>query len=347
MILKNISFHNFRNFDKFSFKLSPEATIIIGKNSKGKTNLLESIHFIITGTGFREEKEDELISFHKSKMDINSVFTNDKNLFSFQIILDRKDEKTVKTYFDNKTKRSPANYKKELPGVVLFTPEQIDIIKGAPSLRRDYFNKIISIFDLAYKTHLNNYEQALRKRNKILEKNQRGIYVLEELDFWNQYLEKEAEYIINKRQKYVEYLNTNQKLDSKLFSIQYLKNEFTVEKAKQSFEKEIYIRRTIIGPQKDDFKIMMDDGENNKNIHYFGSRSEERLAIFWLKINELKYHEEKRKNPILLLDDIFSELDVDNKKIVLNLIKKYQTVATTTEDEIIDKIKSNKEVISL
>ena len=92
---------------------------------------------------------------------------------------------------------------------------------------------------------------------------------------------------------------------------------------------------------------MMDDGENNKNIHYFGSRSEERLAIFWLKINELKYHEEKRKNPILLLDDIFSELDVDNKKIVLNLIKKYQTVATTTEDEIIDKIKSNKEVISL
>src|SRR3989339_644248 len=89
--------------------------------------------------------------FYKSKMDINSVFTNDKNLFSFQIILDRKDEKTVKTYFDNKTKRSPANYKKELPGVVLFTPEQIDIIKGAPSLRRDYFNKIISFFDLEYK----------------------------------------------------------------------------------------------------------------------------------------------------------------------------------------------------
>ncbi|KKP67259.1 MAG: replication and repair protein RecF protein [Candidatus Roizmanbacteria bacterium GW2011_GWA2_35_19] len=347
MILKKISLHNFRNFDKFNFELSPEATIIIGKNSKGKTNLLESIHFIITGTGFREEKEEELIGFHKNIMDINSVFADEKNLLSFQIILDKKNEKTKKTYFDNKTKRSPSNYKKELPGVVLFTPEQIDIIKGSPSQRRDYFNKIISFFDLEYKTRLNNYEQALRKRNKILEKNQRGIYVLEELDFWNRYLQNEAEYITYKRQEYIEYLNTNQKLDSKLFSIQYLKNEFTIGLAKQSLEKEIYIRRTIIGPQKDDFKIMMDDGENNKNIHFFGSRSEERLAVFWLKINELKYHEEKRKSPILLLDDIFSELDMDNKNIVLSLIKKYQTVATTTENGIVNKIKSNKEVINL
>jgi len=346
MILKSISFHNFRNFDKKQYKINPYLTTIFGDNALGKTNLLEGIYFILKGEGFRESKEEQLIIFNEKNGYVDAKIEDKKNkdISNLRIDLTVNDFGLSKTYFLEKTKKGRHSYLKNLIPVVLFSPEQIEVIDRTMSYRREYFDKFLSGIDSEYKKCLTNYNQALRKRNKILEKNQRGIYVLEELDFWNRYLQNEAEYITYKRQEYIEYLNTNQKLDSKLFSIQYLKNEFTIGLAKQSLEKEIYIRRTIIGPQKDDFKIMMDDGENNKNIHFFGSRSEERLAVFWLKINELKYHEEKRKSPILLLDDIFSELDMDNKNIVLSLIKKYQTVATTTENGIVNKIKSNKEL---
>ena len=98
----------------------------------------------------------------------------------------------------------------------------------------------------------------------------------------------------------------------------------------------------MIGPQKDDFQIYIKD----KNVHHYGSRSEQRLAVFWLKINEITYHESiYKKKPILLLDDVFSEFDKQNKKMVLELIEKYQTVLTTTEEEVIDLIDVPKKII--
>ena len=103
----------------------------------------------------------------------------------------------------------------------------------------------------------------------------------------------------------------------------------------------------MIGPQKDDFQINQKN-ESAKNLHHFGSRSEQRLAIFWLKFNEIKYLEEKFKNrPLLLLDDVFSELDVKNKKLIIDLVKKYQTVVTTTEIELLELADVPKSIIKL
>ncbi len=113
------------------------------------------------------------------------------------------------------------------------------------------------------------------------------------------------------------------------------------------FEKERVIRKTMIGPQKDDFEITMFNGDISKNVHHYASRSEERLAVFWLKLNEVKFFEMIGNKPILLLDDIFSELDLANKKIVLNLVEKYQTVATTTEEDLSREIKTKKTIIKL
>ena len=146
----------------------------------------------------------------------------------------------------------------------------------------------------------------------------------------------------------MEFLNNNQKLDSKIFKIDYLKNEFNKNRLEDVREKEKIIRKTIIGPQKDDFIISISDDILTKDVHHFGSRSEQRLAIFWLKMNELKFFEENfQKKSLLLLDDIFSELDVDNKKLIFSLITKYQTVATTTEDKLINKAKVSKKTIQL
>ncbi len=347
MILKNLSLRNFRSFESRDFILSPGLTVVAGHNSRGKTNLLEAVFFTLNGHGFREDREEELIKFDTEGTSVRGVFGINAKEDTFEIDIRYKNGRTVKTYFVNRTSKRRDFYTKDLVKAVLFTPDQINIIKGSPSLRRDYFNKLLSVLDIDYKKKLTNYEMALRRRNKVLEKHSNIEALKEELKFWNEYLIKESRYLVDKRREYIEYLNSNKKLDSKEFSIEYVKNEFTQKRLDEVFEKERIIRKTMIGPQKDDFQISVSNGVLKKNVHHYASRSEERLAVFWLKLNEVKFFERTGVKPILLLDDIFSELDLDNKMIVLGLVENYQTVATTTEDILLKEIKVEKTIINL
>lgn len=348
MLLQSINLLNFRNINDSSFDFNPLLTVIIGENARGKTNLLESIFTLINGEGFRESKEEELILLGKNQTIINGMFADGGDRLTFKIIIQKKTTVVEKHYFINKTKKKLKPYLYEQIKAVLFTPEQIDLIIGTPGIRRDYFNKLISYYDYEYKKHIDNYDNALRRRNKVLESHFSDRDLIDELQFWNDYLIKQAIYISLKREQYCEYLNNHCDLDSKSFSIEYIKNEFNEIRMKEVFEEEKQMRRTVIGPQKDDFQIFMKTKDFNKNIHHYGSRSEQRMAVFWLKMNEINYYEDvKHKKPILLLDDVFSELDNHNKKIVLNLIKKYQTVLTTTEEEILKIVKVENTVIRL
>lgn len=348
MILKKIYLENFRNYKKSFFDLSSKLTLIIGENSKGKTNLLEGVFFILKGVGFREEKEEELINFENKYLFVEGYFQegkNNKNIFSIR--LDKEEDKVIKKFYFNKVFKKHFFYLQESPGVVLFTPYQIELIVDSPSVRRKYFDDLISFFDFQYKKSLNNYEKALKKRNKILEKNLPKDKLIEEIDFWNNYLEKEGEYIVKKRQFYVDFLNENCFLDSRIFFIEYLKNEFNQGNLEKYFQKEQLAKKTLFGPQKDDFRFFIKDKNFKKDVRLFGSRSEQRLTVFWLKINELKFYEKNGKKPILLLDDIFSELDFKNQQLIFSIIGNYQTIATTTEKEFIDFIKEEKIIINL
>ncbi len=347
MILKSLILRNFRSFDSREFVLSPGLTVVAGHNSRGKTNLLEAVFFTLNGHGFREDREEELIRFDTDGTSVRGVFGINGKEDTYEIDIRYKNGRPAKTYFVNKTSKRRDFYTKDLVKAVLFTPDQINIIKGSPSLRRDYFNRLLSVFDIDYKKKLTNYEMALRRRNKVLEKHTDVRALKEELKFWNEYLIKESQYLVEKRKEYIQYLNSNKKLDSKEFSIEYVKNEFTQDRLDAAFEKERIIRKTMIGPQKDDFQISVSNGILNKNVHHYASRSEERLAVFWLKLNEVKFFEKTGIKPILLLDDIFSELDIDNKMIVLGLVENYQTVATTTEDMLLKEVKTEKTIIKL
>jgi len=347
MLLKQVTFHNFRNFEKEIFIINPFLTIVIGENARGKTNLLEGIHVVLHGEGFRESKEEELIGIDNESGFVEGIFgeKDEKNIY--RVSFGKKDEGVDKYFFVNKTKKRHILYLQEQIKAVLFSPEQIDIIIGPPGIRREYFDKLLTFYNYEYKKKLDNYGNALRRRNKVLEKHYDENQLKEELEFWNSYLIQQAEYITKKRKEYIDYLNKNQKLDAKEFSIEYIKNEFTVKRLEDFFEEEKRWRRTLIGPQKDDFQIFL-KGKFKKNIHHYGSRSEQRMAVFWLKMNEIRYYEETReKKPILLFDDIFSELDVHNKKIILDLIKNYQTVVTTTEHEVIDLAEVPNTIIRL
>ncbi len=347
VILAKISLHNFRNFEKKAFDLNAFLTIIIGPNARGKTNLLEAIYFSINGSGFRESREEELMSFGKKEAYVQVVFQLKKDSMEYKIQLRLKKIGTEKKYFVNRTEKKHRQYGQDMIQVVLFSPEQIKIINDAPDIRRQYFNRLLSLFDYEYKAKLTNYENALRRRNKVLEMVHDESRLREELAFWNDYLIKQADYIVEKRRHYLDYLNQNPDLDHKKFRIDYLTSPINEQSLESIFSQEKRLRKTLVGPQKEDFHIYQLNHQE-KNIHHFGSRSEQRLAVLWLKMNEIKFCEEKSKRkPILLLDDIFSELDEDNKKLVLSLVKKYQTCLTTTEQEMLSLIKVPQTIIKL
>lgn len=330
MFLQKIKLVNFRNFQEKEINFDKENTLIIGKNSLGKTNILEAVYFLINGEGFRENKEEELIKIGEHQTEVNGSFLiNESDYLFYSIKLQLKNQKINKKFYIEKTEKNYFLYQKEQTKTVLFSPEQLEIIIGSPQKRRDYINKTISLFDKDYKKKLNNYEQALKKRNKILESKIPFEKIIDELDFWDNYLIKEGDYLTKKRQEYIDFLNQNPEIDSKFFSIVYLKNNINEKRLQETFQESLKYKKTLVGPQKDDFQIMID----NKNIHKFGSRSEQRLAIFWLKVNEIKYIEKNQKiKPIILLDDIFSELDEKNQKIIFTIIKNYQTIASSIFD---------------
>ena len=342
MILKSISFYHFRNFDKKQFEINPYLTAIFGNNAKGKTNLIEGIHFILKGEGFRESKEEQLIKLTEKNGYVEAKLENSqsKDISNLKIDLTVSEFGINKTYFLEKTKKGRHSYLENLLPVVLFSPEQIEIIDRTMSFRREYFDNFLSSIDSEYKKRLQNYQQAVRKRNKILELNFKNVNIKQELEFWNKYLIEQGLYLIKRRTEYIQYLNSNKNIDSKIFSIEYKESHLSLDRFDKYHDKELLIRKTLIGPHRDEYNIfLVNKPTAKKNIHLYGSRSEQRLALFWLKINELKYLESFfKKKPILLLDDIFSELDKSNKKLIFNLIGNYQTIVTSTEKDIIKLI---------
>jgi DNA replication and repair protein RecF len=338
MILKSISLNNFRNFEKKRFNINPNLTAIFGNNARGKTNLLEGIYFILKGEGFRESREEQLIIFNEKNSYVDAKLEDkiNKDISNLRIDLTISDFGLSKSFFLEKTKKGRQSYLKNLITVVLFSPEQIEVIDRTMSIRREYFDKFLSGIDSEYKKLLANYNQALRKRNKILESYFKNVNIKQELDFWNKYLIDHGTYLIKKRSEYIEYLNKNKNIDSKEFLIIYKPSTLSLERFNEYHDKELLVRRTMIGPHRDEYNIfLVNRSKIKKDIHMYGSRSEQRLGLFWLKINELKYLESFfKKKPLLLLDDIFSELDHNNQKLIFNLIGNYQTVITSTEKEL-------------
>lgn len=347
MQLNKIKLKQFRNFETVSFSFSPGLTVIIGENAMGKTNILEAICFLLVGSGFREHTEDELITVEKNQLEAEGIFTIDSYVLELHIILREKEAVIERIFLVNRSKKKLFQYQRETTRAVLFSPEQIQIITGSPDRRREYLDDIISLYKPEHKKRLFNYTNALRKRNKLLETHTSVQTLKEELTFWNTYLEEQATVITRNRREYIEFLNKHSRIDNKEFRVEYVSNELTAKRLEEVFERERVYRKTFIGPQKDDFRIFLKGEKFEKDLHCFGSRSEQRLGVFWLKMNEIYHHEGQKKKPILLLDDIFSELDLKNKKLVFHLIKKYQTVLTTTEEELLDISGVEQEIIRL
>lgn len=346
MIVKSLKIKNYRNFKEVDIDLNDQLNIFIGDNGQGKTNLLESIYLCSIGRTFRLNSENDLINFNENKSFIK-VFVNKSNYdLDIELILEKNKRKLVKF---NGVKLDKTG---EMIGVlnnVIFTPDDMKIIKESPIERRKFINIDISQIKPKYKYLLNQYKKIVSQRNNILKNYYTNAGNKDIINIWNEYLINIGTEIIcyrkdyvNNLKKYAVMIYSDLSGNKELFDLSYkcnvgniseldknsIKNIFQ-EKINKNIEYEIHKGTSLYGPHKDDLVIKI----NDKECKYFASQGQQRSAVLALKLAEIEIiKSEIGEYPVLLLDDVLSELDNTRKGYLIKYIKGIQTVITTTDD---------------
>lgn len=343
MPLVSLQLKNFRNHKKATFTF-PVTTVIIGRNTVGKTSVLEAIQFLSLGKSFKAEKDVDVISEGHDSAKIEAKIADPDGTTNLTVILGKTENRFSKKFLVNNVARRLADFAARFPSV-LFTPEDLEVITDSPSMRRNYFNTILCFTDRRYRVSLGIYEKAIRHRNRMLWLHREGkkYFGPAEFEYWDNIVIQNGGIITEEREKFIEHINTSEK-EVFPFEIYYDKSTITSERLAKYHEAERASATTLVGPQRDDFFFRFRGTE--KAISEFGSRGEQRLTIFQMKILETFYVKEKTgMTPTLLLDDIFSELDNTNIHRVLELLPQQQTILTTTHKEFVpQKILDKKEV---
>jgi len=342
MLIQKIALNQFRNFEKkeMSFDFS---NIIVGDNTRGKTNILEAVFYLATGKSFRAEKENEVIKEGQEFVNIEgSVFCGDEEKKLRVFLSNHFERPRMKRLEVNGVNRVRTNFAGHLKAV-LFTPENFNILNGSPSIRRKYLNSVVMQTDRTYLKTLNQYKKIVYQRNRLLERISERRSKRDELEYWNNKLLELGQFIQKRRMEFFNFLSQSLEKYSFLFksgkilTIDYKSNLINQERLNSYVEREIGARVTLIGPHRDDFIMFL----GNKKLSLFGSRGEQRLGVLILSLLSLDYIEHHVKvRPLLLLDDVFSELDQFHKKAILNILETQQTIMTTTDwDFDLPKIK--------
>jgi len=344
MIVNKLVIKNYRNFIEAEAKLNGSLNIFIGDNGQGKTNLLESIYIASIGRTFRMNSENELINFFENKSTVEiHMFKNNYNI-KIEIVLEKNKKKLV---YINGVKLDKTSEMIGILNNVIFTPDDMKIIKGSPVERRRFINIDISQIKPKYKYLLNKYKKVTTERNLIL-KNYYSKYENQNiLNIWNDYLVNIGTEIIIYRNEYIKNLKkyatdiysnisgNKEELDiiysSNIGCIDLDKEEIKKifhDKINNNYKNEILKGTSIYGPHKDDVLIKI----NERECKYFGSQGQQRSAILALKLAEIEIiKDEVGEYPILLLDDVLSELDNKRKSYLIEYIRGIQTIITTTE----------------
>lgn len=341
MILKSVSLENFRNHKKSSFEFSKDITFIIGVNTSGKTNLLESISYLTSGKSFKGAKEEDVIL---KKQNASRIRGNLDDLdLEVIIVLEEGAEKAKKKYLVNGVSKSRINFAANLTSI-MFSPSDLDIVTGSPHLRREFLDEVLQQTDKDYRYAAISYHKALRQRNALLNQaRELGRRNEKQFDYWDTLLINTGSVITQKREEFINFLNKSQK-EIFDFVITYDKSVISKERLLQYKGQEMGAAITLVGPHRDDFNISMFDDKTSStaDVKSFGSRGQQRLVVLQLKLLQLEYIEKiLGERPLLLLDDIFSELDSGHIAHVTEMIGQQQSIITTTHAEFVKgKLKS-------
>lgn len=352
MWIKNIEIKKYRNYDSIKVDFNSHLNIIIGNNAQGKTNLLESIYVLALTKSFLSNSDKSLIMFNNSFSKINGIIESMKGSKAIEMLIND-NGKRIKV--NNKEIKKMSEYISTM-NVVIFSSNDIMIFKDSPSSRRKYFNIQISQLDKCYLKYLNDYNIILKQRNEFLKifnpkKESDNNY----LDILNDKYVSLSILVSKYRHKYIKdindylgdifysimgvkglYIKYNSNID---YCDDYDKNNL-IDKINKNIDREIQYKMSLIGPNRDDFYFYLGD----KNLSLFGSQGQIRSAILSLKLAEVKlFTKLVSDSPILLLDDIFSELDINKRNNVLRYLdENVQTIMTTTDLKNIDSVISEK-----
>ncbi len=333
MILEELTLQHFRSYSKKVFHFSPGVTLISGINTAGKTNILEAIYMLATGKSFRADLDRDVIRWGEELSRVTTV-SDDMRL---EMMVTRGIVNTkpapLKKYLVNKIPRRMIDFVGNLRAV-LFWPDHLKLVTDSPSMRRRYLDSVLIQVDREYRRNLASYERGVRQRNKVLAAIWEGRAKSNQLLFWNQLIIEAGNYLTDMRKTYIEFVN-NTTLPTCRYQIIYDKSIISQPRLDQYAAEEIASKTTLVGPHRDDFQVEKLQGAEFRDVSKFGSRGEQRLAILWLKLAEVAFIQEKTgERPLLLLDDIFSELDEEHRKLVMEVVKQQQTVLTSAEEDV-------------
>ena len=335
MYINEIILENFRNYENQKILLNENINIIYGNNAQGKTNIIESVFLCAYGKSFRAKKDQELVKFDKDNCRVEVSY----NKVDREGII-RAEISDKKTFFINGVKQTKISDIIGKINVVIFTPDDIEIIKDGPQKRRRFIDMMISSLRPNYIHLLNSYNKILEQRNNYLRQIKLENKNPAMLDIWDEQLSEYSFKIYEYRNYFIEKIsnmigdihNLITKCGKETIKIKYISNS----KEKKSFlenlkkSRSIDIKRgyTATGIHRDDFMIYI----NDRPVSIFGSQGQQRTSILTLKLCELKIvKEEIGDSPILLLDDFMSELDEKRRTSFLENIKGNQVIITCTD----------------
>lgn len=354
MFVKEISLSNFRNYDYGKVNFNNGTNVIYGENAKGKTNILEAIYIMSTSRSHRGAKEEELIKEDKnfSKIEVDFVSHNRQNKGETEFFRDKKKKIKINGVIVEKTSRLMGHLNS-----VIFCPEDLKLVKGSPKERRKMIDLGICQLRQRYFYSLSVYYKILEQRNKLLKDNPKS----EMLWVWNEKLCDSGTDIIWYRYSYMKKLSEKaseivKKICNEDLKIIYessfeaedyndkknIKDCFLKE-LKEIEEREKKFGMSLLGPHRDDFKIKI----NDKDAKLYASQGQQRTAALAIKMAEVALIEEDTgEMPVLLLDDVLSELDTKRRKYVLNEIKNIQIIITCTDKDLFEDV-SNVNLINV
>lgn len=382
MYLQSLKLQHFRNHAQRTLVFKEPTTVIVGPNARGKTSIIEAVNLLATGESFRAETVPEMISLGAELSKINGTVIEDKpaSEIASKVASDDKTEleltltkgevqgkKTaLRLYAVNGVRRRKVDFTRHLTTVV-FRPEDMRLIEGSPSRRREFLDAPLSLMDPEYHRSHTTYHQALTRRNKLLQQVRDGEQPQNILTYWNLTLVKHGEYLHQARRDFLEFCQSV--LFPLQFTVEYDPSPISAERLAEYQPREIAAGHTLIGPHKDDVivKLSLEDlqqatlGEaipsewdwqtilqrsqkpqekiETLPVSAYGSRGQQRLAVLWLKLCEYTFLKTKKgQPPLLLLDDILSELDHLSRQRVLELIGQGQTLLTTTEPKVVAEV---------
>ncbi|MBS4007651.1 MAG: DNA replication/repair protein RecF [Clostridium sp.] len=354
MRIERLKLVNFRNYAQLELDLEQNLNLFVGANGQGKTNLLESISFLASGSSFRTHHESEFVFWGKKSCLVSGIVNNRFGKQTQQVCYES--EKKRKIFKNENVLTERKKYLGQLIPV-MFTPEDLTLVKGQPQIRRRFLDEEIAKVSPVYEYELGRYQQIVKQRNFLLKKYREKIIGSQEIESWNEQLVMQAVKILTKRMAALHRISllarlahrkltgSRENLQINYLSLSAYQENSHPEQIRQSLleslekrkQEEVRWGQTLVGPHRDDILFFI----NGKNAKMYASQGQQRTIVLALKLAELEYVKgEMGEYPVLLFDDVFSELDESRRRFLVETIEgRVQTFITGTEAERLGNFK--------